>query len=309
VLVLLVVASALLVLGLLLPIVRFESPLDTNSKSVIEGIVAMLRGGEYAIGMLILAFSVVFPVGKLVVLFVIWAGRAEGEAAKVGWLGTLGKWSMLDVYVVAVFVGALQLGFLAEARSAVGLYVFTAAILCSMIATHAVERAKGYRSAIDLEGASRRRAVPERLLSCAAFGLFAIGLLLPLMEVEKWVFWSNDYSIVSSLGTMVHEGEYGLLALVCVFIVLVPLAHHAGMLLLRWARRLSEPALKAVLRIEEWSMFDVFALALAVVAIQASRSVGVTPRVGLWCLLASAALSIADHWLLRRALRPRKVKG
>ncbi len=51
------------------------------------------------------------------------------------WLGILGKWSMMDVFVVAITVVLVKAGGLVNAEPQRGIYVFGAAVLSSMIVT------------------------------------------------------------------------------------------------------------------------------------------------------------------------------
>ena len=45
---------------------------------------------------------------------------------------TLGKWSMLDVFVVALLLVSLKLGALAKVEVHYGLYFFTASVILTM---------------------------------------------------------------------------------------------------------------------------------------------------------------------------------
>jgi paraquat-inducible protein A len=46
-----------------------------------------------------------------------------------------GKWSMLDVFVVAVLVVAVKLGAIADVEMRFGLYAFAASVLLTMFIT------------------------------------------------------------------------------------------------------------------------------------------------------------------------------
>jgi paraquat-inducible protein A len=85
---------------------------------------------------------VVFPIAKLALLYWMWFGRADRSqrAFVVKWLDKIGKWSMLDVYIVAVLIVAVKLGPLADVTLEPGLYVFGAAVLLTMLAGSRVEK-------------------------------------------------------------------------------------------------------------------------------------------------------------------------
>jgi paraquat-inducible protein A len=111
--------------------------------SIIDGIRALVEEQHYGLALILFFFSMIFPVAKLAVLGALWfvptSSLVRGRALK--WLTMLGKWSMLDVFVVAVLIVITQLGGMLNAEARSGLYLFAAAIVGSMIVTHVIERA------------------------------------------------------------------------------------------------------------------------------------------------------------------------
>ena len=51
------------------------------------------------------------------------------------WMHLYGKWSMLDVFVVAVLLASVKLGALAQVQIHSGLYAFAASVLLTMLIT------------------------------------------------------------------------------------------------------------------------------------------------------------------------------
>jgi paraquat-inducible protein A len=288
-------ASITLLLGLSLPVVTLRAGFTHDTYSVLGGIADLMRSGEVLLALIVLGFSVFFPRAKLVVLARVLFHPADAarRARLVRTLERLGRWSMLDVFVIAILIGAVHLGILSEAHGEPGVYVFGAGILLAMLATHTVQR---------LSPPERLRLQPsapgERWLGVAALVLFLIGLARPLLLVEKFRFWDHEYSVFGATARMLAEGESGLAAAVLFFVVLLPLARMLGLVLLRWSRapeRLARP----VLELEKWSMLDVFGLALLVVIAKIGSVASVRVLGGAWVLLAAAALSMLDSWRLR----------
>jgi uncharacterized paraquat-inducible protein A len=258
----------------------------------------LAHSGEVLLALIVLTFSVVFPIVKLGTLAHVLFRPVDEErrARLVRSLERLGRWSMLDVFVIAILIGSVHLGILSSAYAERGIYVFGAGILLSMFATLGVQRLLGgARERIDVRPASRA----ERWASLVALLLFTLGLFLPLMVVEKFRFWDHEYSVWSASRRMLAEGEYVLGAAVLFFVVLVPLARLFGLVCLRWARR-PERFARAVLALEKWAMLDVFGLALLVVVTKIGAVASVETRVGFWILLGAAALSFRDSLALRR---------
>jgi paraquat-inducible protein A len=112
--------------------------------SLVGGMWHLLRDGELFVGGVILLFSVVFPAAKLATLAMSF--RAEKGAAErhLGWLEQLGKWSMLDVFVVAALVVCFK-GFPGGSHVRVewGIYVFAASVVLSMLASREMHRWHG----------------------------------------------------------------------------------------------------------------------------------------------------------------------
>ena len=139
--VLLVGASVSLFQGLSLPLIRVEKAIFLrNEYSVWKGVVGLRDDGQWFLAALVFFFSFVFPIAKLLLVSWIWFGPASAELRRrtLRWLEELGRWSMLDVFVVAILIVATKLGPLSRVEYGVGVYWFAAAILASMIVTRRV---------------------------------------------------------------------------------------------------------------------------------------------------------------------------
>ncbi len=142
----LILSALLLVLGLSLPLLeaeqRFLWKTWESRYSVWAGVAALWHEGDYALASVLFFFSMVFPIAKLAALAVIWFVRlADAQRARIlHWLAVLGKWSMLDVFVVAIMIVLVKLGPLANVTPQQGVYFFCAAIVASMVSTMYVTR-------------------------------------------------------------------------------------------------------------------------------------------------------------------------
>jgi paraquat-inducible protein A len=139
----LIFASLILLLaGLSLPLAKVEKMVFWQTDySVFKGVTSLWTDSQYVLAAILFFFSIVFPLAKLSALGVIWNVRlAETKRQQVlRWLGVLGKWSMLDVFVVAILIVLVKTGPLAKVEPRAGLYVFCAAILVSMVTSMHVE--------------------------------------------------------------------------------------------------------------------------------------------------------------------------
>ncbi len=134
-------AALALGIGLTTPLLNVSKAffVDTDY-SVWSGVRGLWRDGEYFLALVVLFFSSVFPIGKLALVARIWFFRTAPEF-RARWLHRLeelGRWSMLDVFAVAILIVATKLEPLATVEALPGVYWFAAAVLVSMVYTHVV---------------------------------------------------------------------------------------------------------------------------------------------------------------------------
>lgn len=137
----------LLVAGLLAPIITLNKfVVIENTFSVLGGTIQLLKEGQIFLFILIAGFSIVVPILKLAVLNKLLSAK-ESESKNIGrylhWMHLYGKWSMLDVFVVAVLVVAVKLGAIASVEMRYGLYLFAAAVVLTMYLTARVVKLTG----------------------------------------------------------------------------------------------------------------------------------------------------------------------
>ncbi len=139
---LLVLASILLAIGLVSPMLTLTRfVFFEDSFSVLSGIVELFKTGRYGLFVIIALFSIVLPVLKIAVLFRLVGNQAESPQQVKRYLHLMheyGRWSMLDVLVVAILIVTVKLGAIASIEIHAGLYVFGAAVLLIMFITQRV---------------------------------------------------------------------------------------------------------------------------------------------------------------------------
>lgn len=136
--VLILTAAIFLALGLMLPIMRFDSFYFFSETPSLIGIVAALwSGDDFLLALLVGGFSIVFPILKLAAL-ALGVLRARGGRMPAPGLRRLlpylSKWSMMDVMLVAIVVFAAKTSGLATAVAQPGLWFYAASTLVSGIA-------------------------------------------------------------------------------------------------------------------------------------------------------------------------------
>ncbi len=129
----------MLAVGLVAPIATLNKfILVQNTFSVLSGVLALFSEGQFFLFLLISCFSVLLPVLKLGVLYRLVSQNStmrEQTKRLLHWMHLYGKWSMLDVFVVAVLVVLVKLGAIANVEMRYGLYAFAASVLLTMFVT------------------------------------------------------------------------------------------------------------------------------------------------------------------------------
>ena len=147
------VSGMMLVFGLWLPMLRMtihktvpylgDAVFSYETKSVVDTIGKLLSAHEWIVGGAILLFSVIVPWSKtLLLMFVALVARSRFGHRAVVFFKHLGKWSMLDVFVVAtllVFLSMRENG-LSRASMGEGVYFFLGYVLLSIVSGLVAEK-------------------------------------------------------------------------------------------------------------------------------------------------------------------------
>jgi len=117
--------------------------LSFESKSLLGSVMKLWERGEIAVALVILLFSILIPLFKTLSLMVVAAvmesGVAHGIVTFFKWVG---KWSMLDVFVVATLLVYLTSNGsdVSHAEIQVGLYFFLAYVIVSMLVSLSADK-------------------------------------------------------------------------------------------------------------------------------------------------------------------------
>ena len=136
-------AIGLLIAGWSLPTLKLTKVIFfTSTYSIWAGITELWKAELYFLAGLIFFFSMVFPMAKLLGLMGIWFGALtlEDRRKYLDWLELLGRWSMLDVFVVATLIVLIKTKAIVDANADVGIYLFAGAIFLSMLTAGIMNR-------------------------------------------------------------------------------------------------------------------------------------------------------------------------
>lgn len=116
-----------------------------QSKSIVELITLLLKNGNMIVGISILIFSVLIPLIKLFASFYMLMQKEVHHTKLKKWIAAIGKWSMADVFVAAVFLAFLafnnmQTGIQTDSNTLIGLYFFLGYCILSISSSMVVEK-------------------------------------------------------------------------------------------------------------------------------------------------------------------------
>jgi paraquat-inducible protein A len=138
---LLIAATVLYIPANTLPIMVVSEIGGTTASTILRGMVDFWNTGAYPIAIVIFTASIFIPIVKIVALAWLCAA-ATGKVhpspkilQKIYWLTELmGRWSMVDIFVVAILVAIVQLGAFMTVLPGPGALAFGGVVILTMFA-------------------------------------------------------------------------------------------------------------------------------------------------------------------------------
>jgi paraquat-inducible protein A len=124
----------------LLPVMRVESSLKgTQETTIIGGVIQFWHSGDYPVALIIFTASVVIPLVKVLAIIALCTGARTGASPRAltrlyRITDRIGRWSMVDIFVVAILVGVVQLGALMKITAEAGALAFAGVVILTILA-------------------------------------------------------------------------------------------------------------------------------------------------------------------------------
>lgn len=137
----------------------------------------------------------------------------------------------------------------------------------------------------------------------AAAVCLALGMLLPIIKLTKFVFWTTEHSLVSTVQVLLADGQTFLGLTVLIFSIVLPIMKMLYLLLVstlpvteihRQQRRL-----RAIEWLGKWSMHDVLVLSLTIFFIKSQGVWDAASLNGVYFFTAAVVLMILSYAWLR----------
>lgn len=124
--------------AVLLPVLEIERLGNVHQSSILGGILDLFAHGSYFVASVVLVFSIVFPLAKIVLLLelsLLDLLERKHKASTLRLMEHLGKWSMMDVLLLALLVMLVKVGEMVEFHLGPAVVVFVLCVAMSMIAS------------------------------------------------------------------------------------------------------------------------------------------------------------------------------
>ncbi len=138
---LLLSAAILFVPANLLPIMTVHSLGKGQSDTIISGVIELVQLGMLPIAIVVFVASILVPTFKLVgialLLYSVQRHLPMSPRQRIfmfRFIEWIGRWSMLDIFVIAILVALVRFGSLASVEPGAGAVAFAAVVILTMLA-------------------------------------------------------------------------------------------------------------------------------------------------------------------------------
>lgn len=143
---LLITACLLYIPANLYPIMITEQLGVSEGSTILGGVMILLHHDAAPVALVIFVFSVMVPLGKFMALFyLLWTVKrhspisARQRTTLYQVTEFVGKWSMVDVFVVAILVALVHLGGLLSIRPGFAAMCFAGVVIVTMVAAESFD--------------------------------------------------------------------------------------------------------------------------------------------------------------------------
>ncbi|EHP40698.1 paraquat-inducible protein A [Cupriavidus basilensis OR16] len=126
----------------LLPVMVTQSILGTQRDTIFSGVVYLWLSGSDLLAIVVLIASIVVPLLKMMILTLLLLSvhfrsrwRIRQQTKLYGLVELIGRWSMLDIFVVALLASLVRAGALATIIPGAGAMAFGSVVVLTMLAS------------------------------------------------------------------------------------------------------------------------------------------------------------------------------
>ncbi len=128
------------------PMLETRTLVHTESATIVGGAIELAEHGAYGIALIIFVASVVIPVGKFIAIayLALSVGRVSRSTPETRHgvheiVEYIGRWSMIDVFVVAILSSLVQLNAVAAIQPGPASLAFALSVIFTMLSAQAFD--------------------------------------------------------------------------------------------------------------------------------------------------------------------------
>ena len=138
---LLLAAYILYIPANIFPIMKVTSLGQTEADTILSGVLYFIESGSWLVALVIFVASIFIPLLKLLILTGLlvsirkksrWRPRDRTRLYRL--IEGIGRWSMVDIYVVTLMVAIVRIGAIASVEAASAVIYFAAVVILTMLA-------------------------------------------------------------------------------------------------------------------------------------------------------------------------------
>ena len=124
-----------------MPIMTTVSYGSVRSDTILSGVIYLMQSGSWPLALIVFIASVFVPITKLVIFSYLLLSiqrrsrwRPVDRTRLYRMTEVVGRWSMVDIYVVTILVALVKIGSVATVQAGPGAFFFAAVVVLTMFA-------------------------------------------------------------------------------------------------------------------------------------------------------------------------------
>ena len=142
----LIAAAILYVPANLLPIMHTSTLVGGEDDTIMSGVIVLVKTGSWPLALLVFFASIMVPMLKLIALALLvisirqrWKSPPLGRLRLYRLVEFVGRWSLLDIYVLTLLVALVQLQALATVEPRPGALAFGAVVVLTLLSARSFD--------------------------------------------------------------------------------------------------------------------------------------------------------------------------
>jgi len=127
------------------PMLRTSTLGSTSESTIVGGVLELVEHGSFGVAFIVFFASVVIPISKFIAIAYLAYRVHKGKRGRARHLHLyevvefIGRWSMIDVFVVAILSALVQLNFVATINPGIAAVSFALSVAFTMISANSFD--------------------------------------------------------------------------------------------------------------------------------------------------------------------------